>query len=358
MSSALLLIMLIATGGADAGVPRPIEPGDVDEPADDPAIADGGTPASTDAGPSAAITFALQARVEPQPVPFGEEVRLVVDFVRPARTAIKVPDDLGAKEALPRTTAPPQRAASPLADGRVKEVITFPFLALDMKDLATPSFTITIGEDQLLEVPSLPVRVAVSELPDPTDGGTPDGALALEPAAGTILYRVDDPRPFALLALFVIVIVAIVLVRAAIGARSLTVPVVAGPPPPPPRPAHEVALERLDALMPMLSQGEVSTFVERVMDEVLRDYLAGRFALAAGTRTTKEIVTDVLSVPAVGLDVALIEAVGRDADLVKFARGRLAADQAHAMAGRVRALIVATAAVSTVGGTSSPGGAP
>ncbi|HEY1100799.1 MAG TPA: hypothetical protein VGF99_17800, partial [Myxococcota bacterium] len=65
---------------------------------------------------------------------------------------------------------------------------------------------------------------------------------------------------------------------------------------------------------------------------------------AAGTRTTKEIVTDLLSIAVVGLDIGLVEQIGRDADLVKFARAQLASEQAHGMAARVRALIVATAA--------------
>ncbi len=108
-----------------------------------------------------------------------------------------------------------------------------------------------------------------------------------------------------------------------------------------------MALERLDALMPLLQRGEVTTFVEKMMDEVLRDYLAGRFALAAGTRTTREIVGDLLGVTSANLDVALVDRVGQDADLVKFARASLATEQAHAMAGRVRALIVATADTAT-----------
>ena len=93
--------------------------------------------------------------------------------------------------------------------------------------------------------------------------------------------------------------------------------------------------------------------VARIADEVLRDYLAGRFALAAGTRTTKEIVGDLLGVVSTHLDIGLVEKVGQDADLVKFARGHLASDQAHAMAGRVRALILATADRTTTTTTTT-----
>jgi len=365
MSPALgLLLALVAPTAVDAG-PRPIEPvevdGDVDAGVGDAGVVDSvvDDAAAVDAGP---VGWSVQARVEPATVPFGGEVQLVVVVTRPPKARIAVPDDVGAAEELPRTGAPPRREARELADGRIEETLRFGFLALDVKDASTPRFTLTVTTEgdadggDVLEVPALPVKILVEPLPAPSDGGVPDGAMQLEPAAGVILYRVDDPRPWALLALLVIVVVVVVVVRAAIRARALTAPVVAGPPPPPPRPAHEVALERLDALMPLLAAGDVTAFVERLMDEVLRDYLAGRFALAAGSRTTKEIVTDLLSIAAVNLDVTLVERVGQDADLVKFARASLAAEQAHAMAGRVRALIVATAATPSpsAAATSSP----
>lgn len=370
IGSWLTFSLVLAT--TDAG-PRPVEvPPDAVaavDVVDGGAVADGGIDAAVeaveaiDAGP---VGWTVSATVTPAPVAFGGEVELVVEVTRPARMRILVPDDLGASDALPRTRKPPRREARELPDGRVHETLGFSFLALDVEDQKTPAFTLTVGPaaprttdpqandpaandastgGDVLEVPSLPVRITTEPLPDVTDGGSPEGALVVEAAAGTIIYRVDDPRPWALLALLVVVVVVVVVTRAAIAARQVDAPVAVGPPPPPPRPAHEVAIERLDALMPMLGQGEVTIFVEKMMDEVLRDYLAGRFALAAGTRTTKEIVVDLLSMAAVGLDIGLIERVGQDADLVKFARASLAADQAHAMAGRVRALILATAAV-------------
>jgi len=332
----ILVAALLAQ--VDAG-PRPIEPR-VDDA--DAGVVDAGVVVvveGLDAGPAG---WALSARVEPARVPFGGEVQLIVEVTRPARMKIGLPDDVGASDELPRTSNKPVRAAKELGDGTVNETISFGFLALDVKDLKTPAFTLAVSDGAVLEVPSLPVAVDVTPLPDPTDGGS-NGALVIEPAAGTVVYRVDDPRPWALLALLVLVGTAVVALRAAIKARQLAVPVVVGPPPPPPRPAHEVALERLDALLPMLTRGEVDGFVALLMDDVLRDYLASRFALAAGTRTTKEIVTDLLSVAVVGLDIGLVDKLGQDADLVKFARAHLSAEQAHGMAARVRALIVATA---------------
>jgi hypothetical protein len=370
------VVALAAQGGAfvDAG-PRPIEPVEVEPAETDGAnasttrqgndVKDAGVPVSTDAVDAGPAGWSVKASVEPPSVVFGGEVELVVVVTRPPKARIAIPDDLGASQELPRTGRPPQRTATELPDGRIEETLRFGFLALDVKDAKTPRFLLTIvgaragdgpgaapraggdgDEDDggdVLEVPALPVTITVEPLPDPSDGGVPDGALAIEPAAGVISYRVEDHRPWALIALALVVAAVVVAVRAAIKARQLAPQPAPGPPPPPPRPAHEVALARLDALMPLLAGGEVTIFVERLMDEVLRDYLAGRFSLSAGTRTTKEIVTDLLSIAAVNLDVGLVERVGQDADLVKFARASLAAEQAHAMAGRVRALIVATA---------------
>ena len=65
----------------------------------------------------------------------------------------------------------------------------------------------------------------------------------------------------------------------------------------PSRPAHEVALERLTALLAegLLQKGAVPLFVQRLMDDVLRSYLEDRFDASAGTRTTRELCEALLS---------------------------------------------------------------
>ena len=65
--------------------------------------------------------------------------------------------------------------------------------------------------------------------------------------------------------------------------------------------------------------------------------------VSAGKRTTSELIEDLLAVSAPGLDLDVVRGLLDDADLVKFARADLASDVAHGMAGRVRALIEATA---------------
>lgn len=350
MIAAVLLSSALAAATVDAG-PRPVEVPDVQDA--------GASDEGSDAGVAAVVPagFSVKAHLEPDPVVFGGVVELVVTITRPPRRNLDVPKDVYADtepdEKLPRTgdvrreahelPAPPSTDDAGVAgrDDKVQEVLRFPFLALDLKDLKTPAFVIK-SEDAVLEVPSLPVRVQVEPINDNVDGGVPDGAVVIDAAASSLIYKVRDDRPFiALAVLAVIALLAFITRRLLQRSRAKRAAIV--PPPPPPRPAWEVAIERLDALMPLLQRGEVTVFVEKLMDEVLRDYLASRFALSTGTRTTKEIVIDLLGTATTNLDVPLVEEVGKDADLVKFARAHLAAQQAHAMAGRVRALILATA---------------
>jgi hypothetical protein len=234
--------------------------------------------------------------------------------------------------------------------GRVRETIRVPYLALDTVDLETPAFVLTSVQDGLtVDVPSLQVKVTVP--PEPPDPGPatapgPDGQpqVVLAPAASTIAYPVPDARPWIVLSALLSAEMLYAAVRAAARRRRLVQPKAPPVPIAPPRPAHEIALERLEALLAtgMLARGETAVFVERLMDEVLRDYLTARFGLSAGTRTTRELVKDLLGISWAGLDVVLVESLLADADLVKFAKAAISAERAHAMATRVRALIEAT----------------
>lgn len=370
MALGTALLLCLASTSVDAGaelLPPPV-------PVPDDVTMDAGpaAPGAADAGPAEGIPgVTVTARVEPDPVPFGARLELVVTVVRDRGLHLDVPPTLAASEGVPQAGEPRRTVEElrelPPGDGaadagprsaRVRETLRIPFLALALEDTTTPAFVLTAKDGATLEVPSLPVRV----LDDPSLLATPDGgplepgAVMLEPAAGTITFRVADTRPYAVAAAWGAALAAFVAVRAAQKRRRLRAP----PPPPvpltPPRPPHEVALERLEALLAagLLSRGDTATFVERLMDEVLRDYLAARFALHAEARTTRELVAELLSVSVPGLDVKLVEELLGDADLVKFAKAAISAERAHAMAMRVKMLVLATAPASAAG----QGGAP
>ncbi len=349
--SAFALVAELDGGGA---VPPPIAV---------PADVDAGTP--NDAGPTAASGLVMQARIEPDPVPFGGRFDLVIEVTRERGEPLKLPGTLPQNDAC-ALAGDVRRSVVELApvDGgmgtRVKEVVRVPYLALDTQDVSSPALVVTAKDGSSLDIPALPVRVDVpadtgpdgGPLQGPDGGPVAPGEVALEPAAGTLAYRVPDARPWVMLSAAFFSSIALWIVR--VMRRRLKPPattaaaIIAAPP----RPAHEIALERLDALLAsgMLTRGDTAVFVERLMDDVLRDYLTARFNLGAGTRTTRELVKDLLGAPVVGLDVALVEDLLRDADLVKFAKASIPSQRAHAMAQRVRALVVATARVAVVSG--------
>lgn len=360
----LLVLAQVDAGRADA-LPPPIEPreavhaeDDAESKADagvDRAV-DGAVDDAIDAGPVAVAQLTLSATVEPPVATFGEPFALVVTIVRERGVRLQMPGSLPDIEGAPRmegNAGPAEtRAVEELPDGRVKETIRVPYLALDTVDLKTPAFALTSKDGTVVDVPSLTIKVLVP--PDAPDAGpalTKEGAVVLAPAAGSIAYPVPDARPWVALSSLLSAGLLYAAARAAARRRRMRAPAVPVAPPPPPRPAHEVALERLEALLAsgLLARGETAAFVERLMDEVLRDYLTARFALSAGTRTTRELVKDLLGVSVAGLDIALVETLLVDTDLVKFARKTIAPERAHAMATRVRALVEATR-VLEVGG--------
>lgn len=373
----LALLGLAAATPPDAGVqpdptsdilvdsgPRPIEPREHNDAdgangASDGQALDAGTLA--DAGAASIPDVIMTARVEPDPVTFGEPFALVVTLVRERGVRVDLPGTIPDVEGAPRTGDATRSVVdddgAPGPDGgtrpRVKETIRIPFLALDTQDLKTPALVLAGKDGSSLDVPALNVRVVVPPDAPPPDGGPAPqpGQVMLEAAAPVIAYAVPDDRPWIVAGSLAGLAAVALLARWVLRRRRARQPIAPAVPPPPPRPAHEVALERLDALLAsgLLQRGETATFVERLMDEVLRDYLSARFALPAGTRTTRELVKDLLGIAVTGLDVALVESLLADADLVKFARASIASEQAHGMATRVRALVEQTKLAPTEG---------
>lgn len=112
-------------------------------------------------------------------------------------------------------------------------------------------------------------------------------------------------------------------------------------PPRPPRPAHEVAEERLAALLAErrrgLSPEQAASFVDRLSD-VLREYLGRRFGFQGLESTTDELMIHLGQVELPGVLHAEVERFLRECDLVKFAEvvpSDSECDQLYAVAERV-----------------------
>jgi hypothetical protein len=293
----------------------------------------------------AAERYAVQVGVEPQPVAFGDEVNLVITITRPRDEQLLLPDDITGSDELPRAPQPPQRQVQ-LLDGELsQETLRIPFLALGLDKLSTPALSLPIGSTTL-SIAAQPVRVTPIDLPEFADAG-PEGAKpTLDGHADVLLYAVEDWRPLVILSWVVAAAVAWLLLWWSLRRRRARVGAVIMPPPPP-RPAHELALARLEALLQsgLLTRAECQPFVTQLMDDVLRGYVTDRFAMAAGARTTRELVSELLGLSQTGdvaVDVPMVEGLLSDADVVKFAQGNVSVTRATEMANRVRGFITAT----------------
>lgn len=300
------------------------------------------------AGGDSSKRFSVRARVEPNPVPFGEVFELVVDVERDEGDRLSLPTEIPAPAAAP-VAGPPRRRLGEAATGgalpaRVQEEIRIPFLALDLDQVGTPALLLRAPDGETVEIDALEVAVVTAAEDDVTG---PEKATQLHEAPSALTYTVFDERPLWALACVVIALglgwVARRLwprVKEWIGRRvtssSITIE--------PSLPAHTIALERLERLLSagLLERGEVAPFVSRLMDDVLRDYLERRYETRAGTRTTAELITALLGVDAHGLDLEDTRRLLDDADLVKFARAEMATEVARGMSQRVRTLILTT----------------
>lgn len=198
--------------------------------------------------------------------------------------------------------------------------------------LATPSFVVTatggtgpMGEGAA-SGPGPVVEVASVLVAGEEDDGFAEAKGVVEPGwpAAWIASLVGA----AALLVGGIAAVAVIGGRAWLDARSRPIA----------RPAHEVALEQLDALDP----GDPERHVEGVTD-VVRRYLGDRFGARAPERTTEELVEQARRTGS--LPPVVIEEVGSmlgTADRVKFARASAAPELARACAESARELIVRT----------------
>ncbi|MCR4440078.1 MAG: BatD family protein [bacterium] len=89
----------------------------------------------------------------------------------------------------------------------------------------------------------------------------------------------------------------------------------------PPRPAHEVALEELDALVGsgLLERGETKQFYS-ALSEIVRRYIEGRFYVAALEMTTGEVLQAMAEAAVGSAERELLRELLELSDLVKFAK--------------------------------------
>jgi len=253
----------------------------------------------------------VAARVDKAEAHVGDPVKLEVVAIAKSAVPVNLPSTL---ELGPFSLLGRQEAEQNLGDGRIRRVFTLTIAAYEPGPKEVPSIAVTyLGpRGDVRTVRTLPVAVKIGSLianePEPVlkDAAPPVSVVEenLWPA-----YIAGGLVAAGLGALLTIVVVR--RLRARRGHR----------PGPPPRPAHEVALERLDRLgaYGFLENADNRPFYFAV-SEVIREYLGARYGFDSLELTTDELIAQLRRHSGREIVVGEIQGWLSACDLVKFAK--------------------------------------
>jgi hypothetical protein len=270
--------------------------------------ADGGVNATPD--PDAPT---VAARVDKAEAHVGDPITLTVTAVGRRTVPVNLPStiDLGAFSVLDR-----REAEQDLGDGRMRREFTLSVAAYEPGNLEIPAVEVTYlgkgGDPRTARTAPLPIKIAslIANEPEPA---LKDGAPPVRVFEENLLlvYVLGGVVAAALGALITFTVVRRLRARAMVR------------PGPPPRPAHEIALERLDRLgaYGFLENADNRPFYFAV-SEVIRDYLGGRFGFDSLELTTDELTAELRRRAGGELGILIPEIEGwlSACDLVKFAK--------------------------------------
>ena len=272
-------------------------------------------PASADPG---APTVA--ARLDRNTAHVGDAIGLTVTAVAKKGVPVNLPNVV---ELDPFSVLDRAETETDLGDGRVKREFTLKIAAYEPGPQTVPAVEVTYigGNGEVRQTRTQPIELKIASL----TANEPEPQLKED--AGPVVVMKQDLR---------LVYIAGGLLAAALGAlitwlivRRMRQRVIVRPGPPP-RPAHEIALERLDRLgaYGFLENADNRPFYFAV-SEIIRDYLGGRFGFDSLELTTDELMTELQR--HAGRELVLAE-IGRwlqACDLVKFAKTSPTAQEAR-----------------------------
>jgi oxygen tolerance protein BatD len=327
--------------------------------ADSAAPAAGGARAAPDAGQAAASppvhpavpvdpeAPTVAAHADRNVAHVGDAITLTVMAVAKRGVPVNLPNvlELGAFSLLDRA-----QSETDLGDGRLRREFTLKVAAYEPGPQTIPAIEVTYlgpGGD-VRQTRTQPVEIKIASLianePEP----------ALKDNADPVAVLKQDLR---------LVYLAGGLLAAALGAlvtwlivRRLRQRVVVRPGPPP-RPAHEIALERLDRLgaYGFLENADNRPFYFAV-SEIIRDFLGGRFGFDSLELTTDELMEELRRRSGPGSQLILGE-IGRwlaACDLVKFAKTSPTAVEARGTLEMAIQIVKSTQAPTDVSPASAP----
>jgi hypothetical protein len=254
----------------------------------------------------------------------GDPIRLSVVTVAKTGVPVNLPGafDLGPFSLLGRDETSEQN----LGDGRIRREFALRIAAYEPGEVQVPPIDVTYlgphGEVKTARTAPVAIKIAslIANEPEP----------AIKDAAAPVSVMEENRVPLyvggALLAAGVGALISFFIVRKLRARRGER-------PGPPPRPAHEIALERLDRLgaLGFLENADNRPFYF-ALSEVIRDYLGARYGFDSLEMTTDELIDELTGHS--GRDLASfmvteIQAWLSGSDLVKFAKVSPTANEAR-----------------------------
>lgn len=253
--------------------------------------------------------LSVEVRASTNVVGVGTPVRVVARIAHPAGARLEYAEPGRGKTVIVRDRRATTRAEGP---GREVSEIAYTLASFEVGDheVFTGAVRAVSADGKALEKPwpFAAIRVASSL------AGTNDAPRGLK---GPVLWPPSFPRW-----LWVLPLIAVLALAAALTAAWLLRRAKAPAPPPPLPPAHVTALAALARLraQPWMERGEVEPFFVE-LSAIVRRYLEDRFGLRAPERTTEEFIleaasSDRLSAAHQQTTRAFLE----QSDRVKFAR--------------------------------------
>jgi hypothetical protein len=276
-------------------------------------VADGAATATATAAPSAPDPDAptVTARVDKPEVHVGDPINLTITAIGRRGIAVNLPSTIALD---PFSVLDRKETEQDLGDGKMRRDFTLSVAGYEPGEVEIPGVEVTYlgraGEVRTAKTSPTPIKIASVIANEP------------EPALKEIAPPVRVWQPDLLL-----VYIAGGLAAAIVGALLtwLVVRRLRGRallrPGPPPRPAHEIALERLDRLgtYGFLENADNRPFYFAV-SEVIREYLGARFGFDSLELTTDELMAELRRSASRELVLGEIEGWLSGCDLVKFAK--------------------------------------
>jgi len=271
---------------------------------------------------AAADAPTIAARADKTEAHVGDKVAFAITSVGPRAMPVVLPAnlDLGKFTELSRTLD-----EKDLGDGKMRREFTLGVAAYEPGKFEIPPVELTYfgpdGSVKSVRTQAVPITIK-SLLANEPEPKLKDNAASVPVIERNYLFLyIAGGLAAAGLGAFVAL-----LVRRRLRARKPAAPKV------PPRPAHEVAMERLDLLGALLAEGgDLRPFYFQ-LSEAIREYLGGRFGFDSLEMTTEELVAIMRRVPARetrGVLGTEIEGWLSSCDLVKFAKVSPSPEQAR-----------------------------